>query len=150
MSSNRSLPPELKDIEASPDSPTYVVVTEADTDRGMGLYKASDLEADEIETDVDALDSTQEMAQAATLSALAPDDSRVAELDFTMPESWRESDTPARIIALKAFAGMGGSFDGCVREMRGNVASPDRFCGAFLDEVLGYEAWRGDSPLPGD
>jgi len=26
----------------------------------------------------------------------------------------------------------------------------DRFCGAFLDEVLGYEAWRGDSPLPGD
>jgi len=141
---------DLPDIEASPDSPTYVVVTEADTDRGMGLYKASDLEADEIETDVDALDSTQEMAQAATLSALAPDDSRVAELDFTMPESWRESDTPARIIALKAFAGMGGSFDGCVREMRGNVASPDRFCGAFLDEVLGYEAWRGDSPLPGD
>jgi len=45
---------------------------------------------------------------------------------------------------------MGGSYDGCVREMRGNVASPDRFCGAFLDSVLGYEAWRGDSPLPGD
>jgi len=144
---------DLPDIEASPDSPTYVVVTEADTDRGMGLYKASDLEADEIETDVDALDSTQEMAQAATLAtlaAIAPADSQVAELDFTMPESWRESDTPARIIALKAFSGMGGTFDGCVREMRGNVASPDRFCGAFLDEVLGYRYWRGDSPLPGD
>jgi len=141
---------DLPDIEASPDSPTYVVVTEEDTDRGMGLYKASDLDATEIDTEVDALDTTQEMAQAAALAALAPDDSRVAELDFTMPESWRESDTPARIIALKAFAGMGGSFDGCVREMRGTVSSPDAFCGAFLDEVLGYEAWRGDSPLPGD
>jgi len=141
---------DLPDIEASPDSPTYVVVTEDESDRGMGLYKASDLDATEIETDVDALDSTREMAQAAALSELAPDDSEVAELDFTMPESWRESDTPSRVIALKAYSGMGGSFDGCVREMRGNVASPDRFCGAFLDEVLGYEAWRGDSPLPGD
>jgi hypothetical protein len=139
---------DLPDIEASPDSPTYVVVTEDDTDRGMGLYKASDLNATDIGTEVDALDTAQEMAQA--MAELAPDDSEVAELDFTMPESWRESDTPARVIALKAFAGMGGSFDGCVREMRGNVASPDRFCGAFLDEVLGYEAWRGDSPLPGD
>jgi hypothetical protein len=141
---------DLPDIEASADSPTYVVVTEEEANRGMGLYKASDLNATDIETEVDALDSTQEMAQAAALSELAPGDSRVAELDFTMPESWRESDTPARVIALKAFAGMGGSFDGCVREMRGNVTSPDRFCGAFLDEVLGYEAWRGDSPLPGD
>jgi hypothetical protein len=141
---------DLPDIEASPDSPTYVVVTEDDADRGMGLYKASDLEATDIETEVDALDSTQEMAQAAALSELAPDDSRVAELDFTMPEAWRESDPPARVIALKAFAGMGGSFDGCVREMRGEVRTPDAFCGAFLDEVLGYEAWRGDSPLPGD
>jgi len=141
---------DLPDIEASPDSPTYVVVTEDDADRGMGLYKASDLEATDIETEVDALDSTQEMAQAAALSELAPADSTVAELDFTMPASWRESDTPARIIALKAFSGMGGSFDGCVREMRGAVASPDRFCGAFLDEVLGYPHWRGDSPLPGD
>jgi len=141
---------DLPDIEASPDSPTYVVVTEDDSDRGMGLYKASDLDATDIETEVDALDTTQEMAQAATLSELAPDDSRVAELDFTMPESWRESDLPARVIALKAFAGMGGSFDGCVREMRGEVRTPDAFCGAFLDEVLGYEAWRGDSPLPGD
>jgi len=71
-------------------------------------------------------------------------------LDFTMPDSWRESDTPARVIALKAFAGMGGSFDGCVREMRSETRNPEAFCGAFLDEVLGYEAWRGDSPLPGD
>jgi hypothetical protein len=67
-----------------------------------------------------------------------------------MPESWRESPQPARVIALKAFAGMGGSFDGCVREMRDAVSDPEAFCGSFLDEVLGYRFWRGDSPLPGD
>jgi len=42
------------------------------------------------------------------------------------------------------------SFDGCVREMRGVVASPDRFCASFFDRILGYPYWRGDSPLPGD
>jgi len=141
---------DLPDIEASPDSPTYVVVTEDDADRGMGLYKASDLDATDIKTEVDALDTAPETAEAAALGELSPDDSEIAELDFTMPDSWRESDTPARVIALKAFAGMGGSFDGCVREMRGEVRNVEAFCGAFLDEVLGYEAWRGDSPLPGD
>jgi len=137
---------DLPDIEASPDSPTYVVVTE-DESQGMSLLKASDLEATEIEAEVDALDTTKE---AAAMAELAPDDSEIAKLDFTMPESWRESDTPARVIALKAFAGMGGSFDGCVREMRDAVSNPDAFCGSFLDEVLSYESWRGDSPLPGD
>jgi hypothetical protein len=139
---------DLPDIEASPDSPTYVVVTE-DESQGMSLLKASDLEATEIEAEVDALDTTKE---AAAMAELAPDDSdsEIAELDFTMPESWRESDTPARVIALDAFASMGGSFDGCVRTMRDAVSNPDALCGSFLDEVLGYEAWRGDSPLPGD
>jgi len=139
---------DLPDIEASPDSPTYVVVVE-DESQGMSLLKASDLESTEIATEVDALDTTKE---AAAMAELAPDnsDSEIAELDFTMPESWRESDTPARVIALDAFSSMGGSFDGCVREMRDAVSNPDAFCGSFLDEVLGYEAWRGDSPLPGD
>jgi hypothetical protein len=139
---------DLPDIEASPDSPTYVVVTE-DESQGMSLLKASDLEATEIEAEVDALDSTKE---AAAMAELAPDDSdsEIAELDFTMPESWRESDTPARVIALDAFASMGGSFDGCTREMRGAVSNPDALCGSFLDEVLQYPYWRGDSPLPGD
>jgi hypothetical protein len=137
---------ELDPIEASEDSPSYVVVTEDDTEE-MQVLKASDLNATEIDTEIDSLDSTKE---AAAMAELAPDGSEMAELDFTMPESWRESDTPARVIALKAFAGMGGSFDGCVREMRDAVSDPDEFCGAFLDEVLGYPFWRGDSPLPGD
>jgi hypothetical protein len=66
-----------------------------------------------------------------------------------MPESWRESPQPARVIALKV-ASKFGDFDGCVREMRGEVTDTDEFCAAFFDEVLGYTYWRGDSPLPGD
>jgi hypothetical protein len=34
--------------------------------------------------------------------------------------------------------------------MRGEVSNPEAFCGAFLDRVLGYKAWRGSSPLPGE
>jgi hypothetical protein len=112
----------------------------------MSLLKASDLEKTEIETEVDALDSTKE---AAAMAELAPDDSEVAQLDFTMPESWRESDTPARVIALKVMSEF-GSFDGCVREMRGEVRNPEAFCASFWDSTLNYPYWRGDSPLPGD
>jgi hypothetical protein len=137
---------DLEAIDASEDSPSYVVVTE-DEDQGMAILKASELESTTIETEVDALDATKE---AAAMAELAPDGSEMAELDFTMPESWRESDTPARVIALKAFQGMGGSFTGCKREMRSEVSDPDEFCGSFLDEVLRYPYWRGDSPLPGD
>jgi len=138
---------DLPDIEASPDSPTYVVVTE-DESQGMSLLKASDLEATEIEAEVDALDTTKE---AAAMVELAPDDSdsEIAELDFTMPESWRESDTPARVIALKVMSEF-GSFDGCTREMRGEVSDPEAFCASFFDSTLNYPYWRGDSPLPGD
>jgi hypothetical protein len=135
-------------IEASPDSPTYMVVLE-DEDEQVGFYKASDLEADEIGTDVDPMEG---------LAANANDHGRIVSIllgtltgnDWSPPPSWRKSETPARLIALQAFAGMEGSFDGCVREMRGNVATPERFCGGFLDYVLGNKYWRGDSPLPGD
>ena len=53
-----------------------------------------------------------------------------------------ESETPARVIALKAWSGMGGRFTGCVREMRGNVSRPNAFCADFKDRILGWEGWR--------
>jgi hypothetical protein len=138
-------------VEASADSPTYVVVVE-DGRVGFETYKAAAIHSTTIETDVD--EPTGELAaeeQSANvmgqiLHALAPS----ANSDFTPPQSWRQSSTPNRVIALKAFAGMNGSFDGCVREMRGEVAGPKRFCGSFLDYVIGNEFWRGDSILPGD
>jgi hypothetical protein len=137
---------DLEAIDASEDSPSYVVVVE-DEDQGMVILKASDLDATTIETEVDPLDSTKE---AAAMAELAPDDSEIAQLDFTMPESWRESPQPARVIALDAYSSMGGTFDGCVRTMRSEVSDPDELCASFLDTILGYKYWRGDSPLPGD
>lgn len=139
-------------VEASEESPTYVVVVE-DGRVGYETYKAEDIHSTTIETDVDEptqrLADEEETANAFgnLLKILAPN---LTANDFDVPPSWRQSSTPNRIIALKAFASMGASFDGCVREMRGEVASPDRYCGAFLDYVIGNPYWRGDSILPGD
>jgi len=134
-------------VDASDDSPTYAVGVE-DESVGVGFYKASELSSTTIETDVDnpegELDEETANAFRQIANALG-----LTSNNFRPPESWRESSTPNRVIALKAFAGMGGSFDGCVREMRGSIASPDRFCGSFLDYVIGNPYWRGDSPLPG-
>lgn len=138
-------------IEASKSSPTYVVVVE-DGRVGFETYTAADLQSTTIETDVDdptgKLADEEETANALgrLLTALSP----TSNSDFSPPPSWRKSPTPNRVIALKAFAGMDGSFDGCVREMRGEVATPKRYCGSFLDYVLGNPYWRGDSILPGD
>jgi len=53
------------------------------------------------------------------------------------PESWRESDRPARLILLDAWTSMGASFSGCRREM-----GSARFCAAMKDEVYGTTEWR--------
>ena len=138
-------------VEASSDSPTYVVVVE-DGRVGYETYKAEDIHSTTIETDVDATGAMSEEEETANalgrvLGFLAPG---LTANDFDAPPSWRQSSTPNRIIALKAFASMGASFDGCTTEMSGEVASPDDYCGAFLDYVLQTETWRGDSILPGD
>lgn len=139
-------------VDASDDSPTYVV-TLPEQDPPIGLYKASDLELADVNPDVDPIGSLAEDEKAA--EALADGDCPECEGaslgDWNPPESWRESDTPARVIALDAFASMGGDFDGCEREMRGQVGQPDQFCAAFMDYLYGgYDYWRGDSFLPGD
>jgi len=136
-------------VEASPDSPTYVVIVPEQTPP-IGLYKAADLEMAEVSPDVDPVNSLSDEAAEAMASGCA--ECETAELgDWSPPQSWRNSSTPARVIALDAFQSMGGDFDGCVREMRGSVSRPENFCGAFLDHVFGgYTYWRGDSFLPGD
>ncbi|SEO70912.1 hypothetical protein SAMN05216388_101767 [Halorientalis persicus] len=130
-------------VEASSESPTYVV-TLADADPPLGFYKASDLSAADVDADVNPLDELggEEAEMACAEAELG---------DWSPPESWEEADLPARAIGLKAFASMGGDFEGCESEMDGNVATPDQFCGAFLDWIFsGYDFWRGDSFLPGD
>jgi len=121
------------EVEASEDSPAYVVAVE-DEDKSVGFYKASDLESGELpEVDVDPEEDLGD--QSANVSANQ-------DGHFTWPESWRESDTPARIIALKAWASMGGRHTGCVREMKGNISRPNAFCADFKDRILGWEGWR--------
>lgn len=140
-------------LEASETSPTYLVLVE-DEGKQWGAYKASELSAGEFDVDVENPEQDiEEMAANSEFNQVdvfAGNFTQNQEGFFEWPQSWVDSETPARVIALKALAGMNGTFDGCVREMRGNIASPDRFCADFLDRVWGNPYWRGDSPLPGD
>jgi hypothetical protein len=141
------------EIEASADSPTYVVTLAETSGPPIGFFKASDLEATEVNADVEPVDSLDEEEAAAIANGECPtgEDAELAGGSWSPPESWRKADVPARLIALDAFQSMGGDFDGCEREMRGSVRTPQQFCGAFMDYVFGgYDYWRGDSFLPGD
>lgn len=138
-------------VEASPDSPTYVVALK-DARVGVEFYTASQLSETELpETDVE--DPTGDVAQTANAGGVGDRLLRALNLrsnDWSMPESWRESDTPARVILLKAWAGMNGQFDcggGCCKgEMMSSGMSDrasDQFCAAMKDEVFGgWEGWR--------
>jgi hypothetical protein len=135
-------------VEATSDSPTYVVATEGGRP-AFDLFSASDLSATTIEVDgvddpTDAAAEAEAMMDAHLADANTEADT-IAELgvtDWDYPRSWRKSSTPNRVILLKAWAGMDGSFDGCQREMRGEIARTAPFCAAMLDRVLLTEDWR--------
>jgi hypothetical protein len=142
------------DIEASPDSPTYAVLVE-DARVGVDFYKASDIkQTDGLEVDVDNPESdlSEEIISNSDgwLDRLKMVMRGNQDGRFDWPDSWEESDTPARLIAMKAWAAMGGDVSGCIREMRGNVTRPGAFCGDFADRLYGTDFWRGDSWAPGD
>jgi hypothetical protein len=130
--------PDGDEVEASEDSPAYVVAVE-DEDTMAGTYTASDMETTEfpevdVENPTEALEAWVDIEQATYES--------LQDGFFSWPESWQDSEQPARLIALKAWAGMGGRHTGCVREMRGNVGRPNAFCADFKDRILGWEGWR--------
>jgi hypothetical protein len=138
------------EVEASESSPTYVVGLK-DGRVGVGFYKASELrEAELPDTDVD--DPVDGLADQSANSAVSKilDATPLRANDFTMPETWRESDTPARVILLKAWAGMNGQFDCggdcCKGELMSSGMSErgaNRVCASMKDEVLGgWEGWR--------
>lgn len=119
-------------VTASEDDPAYVVGTMD----GASVFREDDLSEGEIETDVENPEG--ELAEEMDANVRANQ-----ETTFGIPDSWRESDQPARLILLKAWAGLGGRFTSCVREMRGDlVGSPDRFCASMKDRVLQWEGWR--------
>lgn len=134
-------------VEASDDSPAYTVAL---ADGGFDHYKASDLERDEfpdpdVEEPLDDVEAMHDIFHAtggfeALQGAWHP------------PDSWEESETPARIIALDAWSSMGGQFDcggacckGTMAPKLGNRGS-DEFCASFKDYILGTDLWRGWGP----
>ena len=127
--------PDGSDVEATEDSPAYVVGLE-DEDKPVGVYTASDLsEGDFPDTGVE--DPASDV-QGSDVNANVG----VVGNDWSMPRSWREADTPARLILLDAWSSMNGQFDCGGACCMGTLKSP-RLCGAMKDEVLGgWTGWR--------
>jgi len=127
-----------EDVDASENSPAYAVALK-DARIGSEFYKASQLSESELpDTGLD--NPTEDIeAMADVFSATG---AKYEALDWTMPESWRESDVPARVILLDAWSSMGGQFDCggacCMGDLR-----DEELCASMKDEVLGTEAWRG-------
>jgi hypothetical protein len=160
------------DVEASDDDPAYVVGVESgakvyrDSDLSDGSISVDgvddatgDLAVEAARAghgpSVAALKERYTQGQidedrfdrlvGAALKAQLDDTAEAAGDDgrqFDYPDSWDESPTPNRIILLKAWAGLGGRFTTCRRKMKGDVASPARFCASMKDRVLLWEGWR--------
>jgi heat shock protein HspQ len=146
-------------VEASEEEPKYVVVTESDS-KPFAFYSEDELEAEDwdsgIENPQDELEEDEEESRENLLGRVERG-LRIAfgrenqEGHFTWPESWRESEKPARLIAMDAWISMGPSgVSSCIREMRGEVADPGRFCADFADRLYMWDYWRGDSWAPGE
>lgn len=130
-------------VEASEDTPAYVVGLE-DANIGAKAYRAADLTSAELpEPDVD--DPVDDVADE-TMS-----DNALTANDFTYPESWRDSETPNRIILLDMWTSMGGQFDcggacckGTMLQSGMSNRAANEFCASAKDMVLGgWEGWRG-------
>jgi hypothetical protein len=69
--------------------------------------------------------------------------------DWDYPESWKEAETPARLILLDAWSSMGGQFScggGCCKGTMLTSGMSNRaanqFCASMKDRVLLWEGWR--------
>jgi hypothetical protein len=131
-------------MAASSDSPVYAVIMLEEAT--VNFYRAGDLEAAES-PDVDVDDPMSDIPEANStegtlkgwLDILGADPTAN---DWSMPPSWRKSETPSRVILLDAWSSMGAQFDCggacCMGELKSR-----RLCGAMKDEALGTTAWRG-------
>jgi len=153
------------------DEPVYVVAMGA-TNAGAHPFYAEALEPADAGTvlgdaveDVDPKDVEENVSSLATnLGFGIISNDSIAELQVPVegaeedqiptitrnqmglapwPESWRESDKPARLIALDAWTSFDPpSFTGCKRSMKGEVAGVNRYCAAYKDSIYGHTYWR--------
>jgi len=135
-----------EDVEASEGSPTYAVAL-MDARVGHEFYSASELDGDAELPEGGPESPTDDVE--AMWNIINATEGQTEALDFTPPESWRESDIGPRAVALKAWAGMNGQFDCggacCKGEMRPKLGDrgSDEFCASFKDYILGTDEWRG-------
>jgi len=121
-----------EEIDASEDSPTYVVGLK-DQQVGVGFYSASELDSAEMPDP-----GVEDPVNALTEQAGATDSgAALAETTFDIPESWEESPKPNRLILLDAWSSMGGTFEGARREL-----GSKRLAASMKDRVLQWEGWR--------
>lgn len=145
--------PDGEEYEASEDDPVYIVATED----GAEAATEDDLTADDWSTGRD--DPDEELGEhlaASRVMARVMDDGSVEHVtvqagptDWDYPESWKEADTPARLILLDAWSSMGGQFDcggdcckGTMTKAGMSDRASDQFCAAMKDRVLMWEGWR--------
>jgi hypothetical protein len=138
--------PDGETIDATSDDPAYIVGVET----GVEVYRESDLSSGEIDPDVENPEGELDVDDDAEGSRASVEAIR-GDGRFQIPESWEESETPNRLILLKAWAGMGGQFDcpsgdcckGTMIENGMNPKAANRFCAAMKDRTLGgWEGWR--------
>lgn len=134
---------DLEEVEASSDSPVYIVATKS----GMRAVSEDSLEkgsfnGDQINTkkltDAElgsAYDRLEDPYSTAELLNMPGVDD--PEVGFSsLPKGWD------RTSVLKAWAALGGSFTTCRTEMAGDISRPTNFCAALKDEVYMTERWR--------
>lgn len=131
----------LPGTDLSPTNQTVYVV--ALVDGGHDFYTVGDLESASF--DVEQPDNPSDVIQSANSGGLFR---RIrsflpfASNDWTMPESWRDSDRPSRLILLDAWASMGGQFN-CGGSCCMGELDDEELCAAMKDAALGTTEWRG-------
>lgn len=126
-----------EDIDINPD-PEEVDESTAEESVAYRVSEPHSLEAICEELGEDIPDSTAELASVSDVPGISRNDMGLKP----WPESWRESNKPARAIALDAWVSMGASFRGCRREMAGTVKNPNKLCASWKDELYGTTYWR--------
>lgn len=146
----------MSKLAASSDDPVYIV---ARASGGSKPFHSSDLESisrDEAVGDLDVEDPEEDLddAEMSATYSMVDNPYSIAELQNIpgvrdphigfkdWPDSWKESEKPARLIALDAWSSLGGTFRTCRADMAGRISRPARFCAAFKDEMLGTTRWR--------
>lgn len=110
---------------------------------GHGFYTSDEVSPDSF--DVEQPEEASEAilsANASRVPAWMPLRNLFISNDWSMPESWVESERPARLILLDAWASMGAQFScggGCCM---GELHS-EELCASMKTAVLGTELWRG-------